>query len=334
MNRKLYLRQQLPLLLLNLLCMAGLSLFLAATGNGKGSILLILTVWAAILSGYLLKTGYDREAQLNAMLTRAEDLDEKYLIAGLLDAPKRADDQVYLQILQTAQQAMLTKIADAQQESGEYREYLERWVHDLQAPFTAIRQLCEGSRTGLAESILPELEKACRCTEQALCYAHGRQDEEGFSLRELPVREVIRQAVAQNQHLLRQSGMAVELPESEATVYCDEKWLCFILSQLIANAIGHRGEEPRLRFSVNWQEGMLQLCIADNGIGFSKQELPYIFERGFTGKNGGQAVGLGLYLCKRLCDRLGIGIQAASDDGGTTFSLSFAIHDFSQLIKP
>lgn len=333
MNRKLYLRQQLPLLLLNLLCMAGLGLFLSATGSGKGSILLILVAWAAILSGYLLKTSHDREAQLNAMLTRAEELDEQYLIAGLLDMPERADDQVYLQVLQMAQQAMLAKIAEAQRESEQYQEYLEQWIHDIRSPLTTIRLLCENSRSGLAESILPELEKTQRFTGQALCYARIGQAEKDFQLRKLPVMEVVRQAVAQNQALLQHSGMAVTLPESDATVYSDESWLCFILSQLIANAVHYRGENPMLRFSVHWQEDALLLQLEDNGIGIGKEELPHIFDRGFTGRGGGQAAGLGLYLCKQLCDKLAIGMDAASQGSGATFTLHFAIHDFSQLLK-
>ena len=113
------------------------------------------------------------------------------------------------------------------------------------------------------------------------------------------------------------------------TVYSDEKWVRFILNQLIANAVKYRMEQPVLRISTHKRQDQVVLVVEDNGIGIAASDLPRIFEKGFTGQNGRmvqQSTGIGLYLCKRLCEKLGIGIMAESSEHGTAISLSFHIN--------
>ena len=103
----------------------------------------------------------------------------------------------------------------------------------------------------------------------------------------------------------------------------------FILNQLIANAVKYRTEQPVLRISTHKRQDQVVLVVEDNGIGIAASDLPRIFEKGFTGQNGRliqQSTGLGLYLCKRLCEKLGIGITAESSEHGTAVSLSFHIN--------
>ena len=107
-------------------------------------------------------------------------------------------------------------------------------------------------------------------------------------------------------------------------------FLCGIaLNQLIANAVKYRTKQPVLRISTHKQQDQVVLVVEDNGIGIAASDLPRIFEKGFTGQNGRliqQSTGIGLYLCKRLCEKLGIGITAESSEHGTAISLSFHIN--------
>ena len=126
-----------------------------------------------------------------------------------------------------------------------------------------------------------------------------------------------------------QSGVRLEVEEMQVTVYSDEKWVRFVLNQLIANAVKYRSEQPVLRFSAHRQQDQVVLMVEDNGIGISPADLPRIFEKGFTGRNGRkvqQSTGIGLYLCKRLCEKLGIGIIVESSEHGTAISLAFHIN--------
>ena len=147
---------------------------------------------------------------------------------------------------------------------------------------------------------------------------------------------VVHQAIADNKYLLLQNGVHLEVEEMQDTVYSDEKWVRFILNQLIANAVKYRSEQSVLHFSTLRQQDLVVLMVEDNGIGIPSSDLPRIFEKGFTGQNGRiiqQSTGIGLYLCKRLCEKLGIGITADSSEHGTAISLSFHINCLIQEVQ-
>lgn len=179
---------------------------------------------------------------------------------------------------------------------------------------------------------MAELESITRYTEQALYYARSEHTEKDYLVREIDLAEVVHAAVADNKYLLRRHQVAVSV-ECETCVVCtDDKWVRFILDQLIGNAVKYGGPAPALRFSCRREEGTAVLLLEDNGVGIPPQDLPRIFDKGFTGANGRAvpgSTGLGLYLCKRLCDKLGIGIRVQSRPGeGTGVSLLFADNDY------
>ena len=268
---------------------------------------------------------------MRQLLDMAGQLSERYLISEVMELPEQAEDQVYYRLLKMAEKSMLEQIGEIRRERQEYKEYIEQWIHEIKTPITAMKLLCENHRTDWTKELLLELEKTNRFTEQALYYARSEHTEKDYSVREMALAEVVHQAIADNKYLLLQSGVHLEVEDIQDTVYSDEKWVRFILNQLIANAVKYRGKQPLLRFSARRQQDQVVLVVKDNGIGISPADLPRIFEKGFTGQNGRivqQSTGIGLFLCKRLCDKLGIGISASSVGKGTTISLSFHINDF------
>ena len=239
------------------------------------------------------------------------------------------EDQVYYQLLKMAGKSMLEQIGEVERERLAYKEYIEQWIHEIKTPITAMKLLCENHRTNWTKELLLELEKTNRFTEQALYYARSEHTEKDYSVREMALSQVVHQAIADNKYLLLQGGMRLEVEEMQNTVYSDEKWVRFILNQLIANAVKYRTEQPVLRISTHKRQDQVVLVMEDNGIGIAASDLPRIFEKGFTGQNGRmvqQSTGIGLYLCKRLCEKLGIGITAESSEHGTAISLSFHIN--------
>ena len=275
-------------------------------------------------SGY-----WKRKRQMQKLLDMAEQLSERYLISEVMELPEQAEDQVYYQLLKMAGKSMLEQIGEVERERLEYKEYIEQWIHEIKTPITAMKLLCENHRMDWTKELLLELEKTNRFTEQALYYARSEHTEKDYSVREMALSQVVHQAIADNKYLLLQSGMRLEVEEMQDTVYSDEKWVRFILNQLIANAVKYRTEQPVLRISTHKRQDQVVLVVEDNGIGIAASDLPRIFEKGFTGQNGRmvqQSTGIGLYLCKRLCEKLGIGITAESSEHGTAISLSFHIN--------
>lgn len=346
---KQYIKNQLPVICLNLFGMLVLALFLLASGNNIQSVLFIAFVWLFTVICYLTAAFFLRKRRLDKLLHMTEQLEERYLIAEIMEVPERADEQVFYRVMKMAEKSMLEKIGEIQRERKEYKEYIEQWVHEAKTPITAMKLLCENAHFDIAHSdvhcsdftrnMLTELENMNRYTEQALYYARSEHAEKDYSIRETVLADVIHGAIADNKYMLRQNHVNISIDTMESNVYTDDKWLRFILDQLISNAVKYRTEQPALHFFTaekceekhGHKGNQLFLGIEDNGIGISSADLPRIFEKGFTGENGRiiqSSTGIGLYLCKRLCDKLGIGLSASSEGKCTTIWLSFQINDF------
>lgn len=331
MSGKQYLKNQLPVLLINLLGMLALALFLIASGNNIQTVLFILVVWLIVLASCLLFFYSSRKKYLDKLLDMTEQLEERYLLPEIMQEPEKADEQVFYQIMKMAEKSMLERIGEVQRERKEYKEYIEQWIHEVKTPITAIKLICENNRCSFTRDLMVELENINRFTEQALYYARSEHTENDYSVREIRLSNVVHGAIADNKYLLRQNNVTVTVDNVEYSIYSDDKWLRFILDQLISNAVKYRIDQPVLHFSAVKENDRVILSVGDNGIGIPQSDLPRIFEKGFTGQNGRtihSSTGIGLYLCKRLCDKLGIGISASSEGKGTTISLSFRINDF------
>lgn len=331
MNRRQYWKNRVPFLLTNLICMVALTVFLLVCGNSISVVLLILAVWALILLAGLFLTYWKRSRQMRQLLDMAGQLSERYLISEVMELPEQAEDQVYYRLLKMAGKSMLEQIGEVQRERQEYKEYIEQWIHEVKTPITAIKLICENNRCSFTRELMAELENINRFTEQALYYARSEHTEKDYSVREISLSDVVHGAIADNKYLLRQNNVAVTVEDVEYSIYSDNKWLRFILDQLISNAVKYRADQPVLHFFTVKENDSIILSVEDNGIGIPQSDLPRIFEKGFTGQNGRtihSSTGIGLYLCRRLCDKLGIGISASSEGKGTAISLSFRINDF------
>lgn len=331
MSQKQYLKNQIPAVFANLMGMLALALFLLANGNSMHTVLFIFIVWLIILISYLSVTYYMRKKYMNTLLDMTEQLQERYLIPEIMTIPDRADDRVFYQIMKITEKSMLEKIGEIQSERKEYKEYIEQWIHEAKTPITTMKLLCENNRSSFARDILTELEQINQYTEQALYYARSEHTEKDYSVREINLCDVVHSAIADNKYLLRQSNMAITIDELECMVYTDDKWVRFILNQIIGNAVKYRTGQPALHFSMVKSNDKIVLSVSDNGMGIPQSDLPRIFEKGITGQNGRtgkNSTGIGLYLCRRLCDKLGIGLTAHSENKGTTIALSFQINDF------
>lgn len=331
MSGRQYLKNQLPVILINLLGMLALALFLIASGNNIQTVLFILVVWLIVLVSCLLFFYFSRKKYLDKLLDMTEQLDERYLLPEIMQVPERADEQVFYQIMKMAEKSMLERIGEIQRERQEYKEYIEQWIHEVKTPITAMKLICENNRCSFTRELLAELENINRFTEQALYYARSEHTEKDYSVREISLSDVVHGAIADNKYLLRQNNVAVTVEDVEYSIYSDDKWLRFILDQLISNAVKYCTDHPILHFFAVKENDSIILSVADNGIGIPESDLPRIFEKGFTGQNGRtihSSTGIGLYLCRQLCDKLGIGISANSKGKGTTISLSFHINDF------
>lgn len=257
-----------------------------------------------------------------------EQLEPKYLLSELLEDPEFWEGTLFCQVLAECSKAMNDTVSAAQREAGEYREYVETWVHEVKTPIAAGRLALENAPGPLADSLETALFQIEGYVEQALFYARSGAVERDYLVRPVPLRTAAANTVKRFARPLIAAGFSVDLETLDAVAYTDPKWVEFMLGQLVSNAIKYRGPSPRLTFRQQVEEQAVVLTVADNGRGIPASDLPRVWEKGFTGENGRalatRSTGLGLYLCKKLCGRLDVGLNIRSAAGeGTAVSLTF-----------
>lgn len=251
-----------------------------------------------------------------------DKLPEKYLITEILQKPRSAEKLAYYRILKRANKSMLENVTDIKEKQKDYKEYIESWVHEIKIPITSAKLLCENNKSDITNKIDEDIEEVNNYVEQALFYARMDQVSNDFMIREISLNEVIKNVLARNKKIMIQNNMKVELKDVNIKCYTDEKWLEFILNQIITNSIKYRNDNNAvIKITGIQNKENIILKIKDNGIGIKKSEIDRIFDKGFTGTNGRnqtKSTGIGLYLCKRLCEGIGMKIDANSKENEYT----------------
>ena len=251
-----------------------------------------------------------------------DKLPEKYLITEILQKPRSAEKLAYYRILKRANKSMLENVTDIKEKQKDYKEYIESWVHEIKIPITSAKLLCENNKSDITNKIDEDIEEVNNYVEQAIFYARMDQVSNDFMIREISLNEVIKNVLARNKKIMIQNNMKVELKDVNIKCYTDEKWLEFILNQIITNSIKYRNDNNAvIKITGIQNKENIILKIKDNGIGIKKSEIDRIFDKGFTGTNGRnqtKSTGIGLYLCKRLCEGIGMEIDANSKENEYT----------------
>ena len=280
---------------------------LLATGTSPGVLILLL---AALFLVFLAA-----QAQAFRRMRRTIETWERLYERKLLDITRRSG------------QAMIGAVSEAQAAQRDYREYVERWVHEIKTPITAARLMARRSGADTRRKLEAELDQIGAHVERALFYARAENPEKDVLIHPASLSDLVNQAVQAHRALLLQNGVSVELCDLDFVVYTDRKWVCFLLGQLLQNAARYRRARPVIILSARRQEKRVELTVSDNGMGIPAHELPRVFDRGFTGSNGrlrGGSTGMGLYLAKKLADALEISLAIRSEEGvGTQVLLTF-----------
>ena len=259
---------------------------------------------------------------------RMDTLEEKYLLAELLPESDLLEAKLLDEILRPTLKSMKEQVNAYAFSMEEYRDYLEMWIHEVKTPLASIRLYLENHPQ---PRIGEELDKVDGYLQQVLFYARAGQVEKDFILKELSLRQVVGKSLKGFVKEFSAKKIALELGGLEEIVYGDEKWLVFMLGQIIGNAIKYMGVDPKLKIHAKKATQSVTLQISDNGVGIPSQDLGRIFEKGFTGENGRKfekSTGIGLYLCEKMATQLGLEIKVRSEVGeGTVVSLVFPKSD-------
>ena len=205
-------------------------------------------------------------------------------------------------------------------------EYYTVWAHQIKTPIAAIRLALQNEDTPLSRRLTGEVGRVEQYVQMALTYLRLGSDSSDYVIRSCALDDIVRPAVRRFAGEFIQRNIQLNYQMLNYTVITDEKWLGFVVEQVLSNALKYT---PQGSVSIYMEpEGVL--CIRDTGIGIAPEDLPRVFEKGYTGYNGRshrKASGLGLYLCREILTRLGHSVSAESQvDHGTTIRIDLRQH--------
>lgn len=291
--------------------------------------ILFMVFLCAFLYDYLRRRKF-----YNQLWEILERLEEKTLIGEILVQPGFLDGQILDEILRRCNKYQNDRVADAQQDSQEYREYLDSWVHEIKTPIAAARLIVENNKNPATLRIDDELRRIDGFVEQVLYYARSAAVEKDFKVERTTLQALVNSALKTYSKPLIQAGGRPVFNGLDVPVCADTKSCAFVIGQIISNSIKYHAENLQVSFSAYTEQNAVRLLISDNGIGISSSDLPRVFDKGFTGDNGrkySKSTGIGLYLCKKLCNKMNMEITIQSDLGqGTTVILFFPQESYLQ----
>lgn len=306
--------------------------FLYIIGNTFSVVFMIGVVIAILIITKYLMDWYRKKKYFKIITERVKDLKEPWLIAELLPVSYTIEDEIYQELLRKVGSSAIEEIHKIEDEQKEYEDYIEQWIHEVKTPITSIHLMLENrisENPGLKRDLNVELSRLENDVELALYYARSEQIYRDYLIQKLNVRKVLLKVVNKNRTVIMNSSVAIDLDCDEALyAYGDEKWLVFMLTQVLLNAIKYKAEaDAKVVMRAKRDNKRIVLNIIDNGKGIKKEELPRIFDKGFTGSNGRdneKSTGMGLYLVHKLCEKLEIDIEADSVYGEFT-EISFSL---------
>ncbi len=202
--------------------------------------------------------------------------------------------------------------------------YYTLWAHQIKTPIASMRLTLQNDDSDISRRLQNDLCRIENYVNMVLSYLRLDSNQTDYLIEKCELDKIVKETVKKFSGEFISKKLSFSFENTNALILTDEKWISFVIEQLISNAVKYTEKGG---VTVNFSNN--RLYIKDTGIGITASDIPRIFENGFTGFNGRKdkkASGIGLYLCKRTCDNLGhkIGIEK-SDENGTTVYIDFTV---------
>lgn len=285
----------------------------------------VLAGYTALLSGVLalllalldLRRFSLRHRQLSDALKSIRVSDEQ------LPPPENLIEEDYRQLIRALGEEKQRQTSAMDLRMSDMQDYFTLWAHQIKTPIAAMRLILQTRPENSATEIEGELFRVEQYVEMVLNYLRLDSDSTDFVFKTCALDGIIRQCVRKYAKQFIRKKISLEYAGTALQVLTDEKWLCFVIEQILSNALKYTAAGSIRIFT----QGET-LVIADTGMGIAPEDLPRVFEKGYTGYNGRtdkKATGIGLYLCKKILQKLGHDISISSEVGkGTRVSIDLS----------
>ncbi len=276
-----------------------------------------------------------------AIQTAIENMDN---IMGLLPPPSGRSEEQYRMIIGALTDELRQLGSRINMKDTDMTDYYTMWAHQIKIPIAAMRLLLQSNKEMTAQSegtagdtsrlLTEELFKIEQYVEMVLYYQRLDSITSDFLFKKYDLHDIVKQALKKHSMFFISSRLSLHLEDFSHSVVTDEKWLLFVIGQIFSNAVKYTtGGGISIRLESDSQAAYL--TIEDTGIGIRPEDLPRIFERGYTGYNGRldkKSTGIGLYLCKKILDKLSHTIDVSSEVGkGTRVTIGFPVSSLTKM---
>ena len=269
-------------------------------------------------------------------------LKEKYLFYEMIERQDTQEEKAVKELFYQAEHGTLAEIESLKKNSEDYRDFVETWVHEIKIPIAVIKMILANHKEA-DFGLSGEVDRMERYVEQALFYARSSAVSKDYLVGPVNLQKIVQQTILSYRRQLREINARIDLHDLEQEVYSDGKWVQFMLGQVIGNSIKYAPEKDAdgcgliLEIYATNTANAIQLHVKDNGVGIRASEVDRVFDKGFTGHNGrsgAKSTGIGLYLCKKLCDKLEHGITLTSEEGeGTEVTFVFPKSSMTKVVE-
>ena len=302
----------------------------------------IMGVNITAILGFIIYVIYDfgrRKKFYNKFLNDLDLLDKKYLITEMIDKPNFYDGEILYDALYEIDKSMAERIKEYSLSIKDFKEYIEMWIHEVKLPLASINLMIHNHKELSDKKIIEQLKRIDDDVEQVLYYVRSENAEKDYLIKETELSKVISNVAMKNKDILLENNIDFIVDVGNKKVLTDSKWLEFIINQIVSNSVKYirSGVEHYIKISTEENNRSIILKIYDNGIGIEKSDIHKVFNKTFTGNNGRKietSTGMGLYIAKQLCKKLGHKITINSKENEyTEVSLLFNKNDYLEIAK-
>lgn len=282
-------------------------------------IFLILSIngLSILLLNYFRKRNY-----YNNLLNMLNKLDKKYLVLETIPEPTTYEEILTNDILYEINKSMIENINLQTKGITEFKEFVEIWIHEIKIPISSMVLKCHNHKQINSMDFLSIIRKLDNNIDQILYYMRSEITEKDFIIGKFCLKEIVRNVSLKNKDDLLENQIKLEVNIDNLNVYTDKKWLEFILNQIVNNSIKYKkNNNSIITITAHEEKDKIILSVYDNGIGIPSKNIKRVFDKSFTGTNGRDKVkstGMGLYIIKNLCNKLGHNIYIKSEENKYT----------------
>ena len=300
-------------------------------------ILGITIVFSIIYLVIILISYFKRRGFYNNLINNVGKLDKKYLVLEMLNEPSFYDGEILYQILYEINKSMNENVKQYEIGLLDFKEYIELWIHEIKLPIASLTLMNHNQKKKIDKRYVEQIRKIDDYVDQILYFVRSENAEKDYLIKETNLKKVINNVAMKNKDDLLENNINFLVEAKDVMVLTDSKWLEYIINQIVSNSIKYirNDVDSIIKLQVEDLTNQINLHIYDNGIGIPEKDIRRVFEKTFTGENGrnrSKSTGMGLYIVKKLCEKLGhkISIESVQNEY-TEVIIAFSKNDFYKM---